>query len=375
MASHARHALNSDVNTQTPAMLGMTSDALIEAARAIGVSREESLAAYRAFYRFGHLPPPWCAASVSPIVNTLHEHGTTKFIQRHEDGLETESVILPYRGATGRPRTTLCVSSQIGCAMGCQFCETAQMGLMRQLTAAQIVGQWWAATHLCPPPSTSGKSGEDAPARQGNVIDNIVFMGMGEPLDNLDNVMQAVRILSDRNGAGLAPARISISTVGRVEGIRRLAELARTPGFRKLRLAVSVNAPNDQLRSSIMPINRSTPMADLMDAMLEWPTDGRQRVLIEYVLIPDVNDEMAHADQLCVYLRRLKCTVNVIPYNPRRNSPWPAPTDDSVRAFVQRIHDQGQFVKRRQTLGRSVMAACGQLGNPTIRGRKIKSAS
>src|SRR4029453_19441522 len=123
-----------------------------------------------------------------------------------------------------------------------------------------------------------------------------------------------------------------------------------------------------------MPINRSTPMARLMQSMLMWPTDGRQRVLIEYVLIPGVNDALEHAEQLCEYLKPLKCTVNVIPYNPRRESPWPAPDEASVRQFVQRIHEGDKFVERRQTLGRSVMAACGQLGNPTIRGRKFVKA-
>jgi 23S rRNA (adenine2503-C2)-methyltransferase len=159
--------------------------------------------------------------------------------------------------------------------------------------------------------------------------------------------------------------------VGKTAGIERLAQLAREDGFHKLRLAVSINAPNDEIRSRIMPINRSTPMAKLMQAMLNWPTDGRQRVLIEYVLIPGVNDALEHADQLCDYLKPLKCTVNVIPYNPRRNSPWPAPPEETVRQFVQRIHERGQFVKRRQTLGRSVMAACGQLGNPTVRRRQF----
>lgn len=347
-------------------VLGLTSAEFVEAARQQRVNASDALGAYRAVFRRGEPAPSWTTAAVAPVVNTLHEHGTTKFIQRLNDGLETESVILPYRGATGRPRNTLCLSSQIGCAMGCQFCETAQMGLLRNLTAAQIVGQWWAATHLVGLPASHNRS-ENAPARQ--VIDNIVFMGMGEPMDNLDNVIQAIRVLTDRNGASIAPARISISTVGRVEGILRLAHLARTPGFHKLRLAVSINAPNDEIRSRIMPINKSTPLARLMDAMLQWPADGRQRVLIEYVLIPGMNDDLAHADQLCAYLRPLKCTVNVIPYNPRRDSPWPAPSDEQVHAFVQRIHEQGQFVKRRQTLGRSVMAACGQLGNPQIRRR------
>lgn len=335
-------------------ILGLTSAGFIDAAAAVGVSRGDALQIYRRAFRNSDVDVEWCALHLAPVANTLHEHGTIKFVQRHGDGLETESVILPYHSSVGRARDTLCVSSQIGCARGCTFCETAQMGLMRNLSPAQIVGQWFVARHVI-----------------HGTIDNIVFMGMGEPMDNLDNVIQAIRVLTDRNGPGIAPARISVSTVGRPAGILRLAQIARQPGFRKLRLAVSINAPNDEIRSQIMPINRATPMAKLMDAMLHWPTDGRQRVLIEYVLIPGVNDALEHADQLCEYLRPLKCTVNVIPYNPRRHSPWPAPSDESVRRFVQRIHERGQFVKRRQTLGRSVMAACGQLGNPTIRGRKV----
>jgi len=335
-------------------ILGLTSSQFIESARARGMRPAEAVSIYRSMFRDGGPLVGWLMIPNAPIVNRLLEHGTTKFIQRHGDGLETESVILPITSAAGRPRNTLCVSSQIGCAMGCTFCETAQMGLMRNLSAAQIVGQWFAARFEFKAP-----------------IDNIVFMGMGEPMDNLDNVMQAIRVLSDRNGPAIAPARISVSTVGRSAGIARLAELARQPGFHKLRLAVSINAPNDDIRSAIMPINRSTPMATLMQAMLGWPTEGRQRILIEYVLIPEVTDAPEHAQQLCEYLRPLKCTVNVIPYNPRRNSPWPAPTEERVRQFVQQVHECGQFVKRRQTMGRSVMAACGQLGNPTIRGRRF----
>jgi 23S rRNA (adenine2503-C2)-methyltransferase len=343
------------MNERIANILGLTSAHFAARALEHGVRSPTSLAMYRAAFRDGATPTEsWAGFSVAKVTRSHDELGTIKFIQRHDDDLETESVILPIAGASGRMRATLCVSSQVGCAMGCTFCETAQMGLMRNLTIDQIVGQWFAASHVMRTP-----------------IDNIVFMGMGEPMDNLDAVIGAIRILCDRNGASIAPAGISVSTVGRVEGIRRLGLLAREVGFGKLRLAVSINAPNDEIRSRIMPINRSTPMKPLMDAMLEWPTGGRQRVLIEYVIIPGVNDATAHADELCEYLRPLKCTVNVIPYNPRRDSPWPAPDETTVRNFVQRVHDRGQSVKRRQTMGRSVMAACGQLGNPAIRRRKL----
>ncbi len=343
---------------------GMTSAQFSQRARVRAVAAHESLQIYRAAFRHRRALALWVKPPAFPVSQRHFELQTTKFALRFNDELESESVILPIAGSSGRIRHTLCVSSQIGCAMGCRFCETAQMGLMRNLSAAEIVAQWFAARF-------------DFDTR----IDNIVFMGMGEPMDNLDAVIQAILVLCDRNGAGIAPAGVSVSTVGIADGIVRLASLARTPGFGKLRLAVSINAPNDEIRSRIMPINRATPMVELMQAMRQWPTTspgnggGRQRIFIEYVLIPGVNDAVEHADELCDYLRPLRCTVNVIPYNPRRESPWPAPDDARVRAFIQRVHENGQFVKRRQTMGRSVMAACGQLGNERIRRRRLIDVS
>ncbi len=348
------------MTSETPINLAeVTSSQFVGHAAAHGMGRDHALKVYRAAYRELRQDESWARLPHYSVVRSQREGATTKFILRHDDGLETESVILPIAGSTGRLRHTLCVSSQVGCAMGCHFCETAQMGLMKNLSAADIVVQWLVA-----------RAKFDVP------IDNIVFMGMGEPMDNLDAVIQAIAVLTDQNGASIAPARISISPVGIAKGILRLAELSRMPGFRKLRLAVSINAPNDESRSQIMPITRATPMAELMQAMLRWPTEttggaARQRVFIEYVLIPGVNDAMEHADELCAYLKALRCTVNVIPYNPRRDSPWPAPSEESVRQFIQRAHEHGPFVKRRQTMGRSVMAACGQLGNRAIRRRNF----
>jgi len=201
-------------------------------------------------------------------------------------------------------------------------------------------------------------------------LTNLVFMGMGEPMDNLDAVLQAVRVLCDRDGAAMAPSKISVSTVGRVEGIRRYGEFVGQPGFRRLNLAVSLNAPNDAIRSSLMPINRKHPLAALRAAMLEFPLRPRAAICIEYVLIPGVNDALEHCDELCAYLKGLRCALNVIPYNPRRNSPWPAPSEDAVKRFVNRAIEHGQFVRPRQTKGRGVMGACGQLGNPHLPPRR-----
>jgi 23S rRNA (adenine2503-C2)-methyltransferase len=338
-------------------ILGLTSDRFVEAAGAHDVRRPAALEAYRAVFRRGASDLDWVSVPARPIERLERDADTVKFTQRLPDGLETESVLLPQTSRTGRQRLALCVSSQVGCAMGCTFCETARMGLMRNLEAADIVEQWRAARF---------EFGAD--------VTNVVFMGMGEPMDNLDAVITAIRVLADANGPAITPARVSVSTVGHVEGIKRLARFAAEEGFRRLRLAVSINAPNDGIRDELMPINRGAPLAELMTAMQEWaarPHRQDARVLIEYVLIPGVNDAPEHADELCAYLSPLPCTVNVIPYNPRRDSPWPAPAHDDVDRFVDRISATGQLVKRRRTMGRTAMAACGQLGNPRIRRRRF----
>ncbi len=197
-------------------------------------------------------------------------------------------------------------------------------------------------------------------------VRNVVFMGMGEPLDNYDHVLQAIRVLMDPNGLSFATERVTISTVGRVAGIRKLAAL----GWRRLNLAVSLNAPNDEIRSRLMPYNRLEPMATLRAALLEYPLRKCQFFMMEYVLIPGVNDARAHAFEVAEYLRPLKCMLNVIPYNPRQDSPWPAPTEESVTQFMTWLTEAGQGCKRRITKGRDHMAACGQLGNRALARRR-----
>jgi 23S rRNA (adenine2503-C2)-methyltransferase len=285
-----------------------------------------------------------------PVTRHIRDGELIKFIQTRSDSLEIESVIIPMWRGDSR-WTTLCVSSQIGCAMGCTFCETAQLGLLKSLPADQIVGQIVAA-----------RKHFDADVR------NVVFMGMGEPFDNFDEVIQAIRVMCDPLGLSLGKSHVTISTVGRTDGIRKLATL----GWRRINLAISLNAPNDAIRSQIMPINRAEPMAELRDALLAYPLRSCQFFMIEYVLIPGVNDALDHARELADYCKPLKCCVNVIPYNPRNNSPWPAPTEESVVQFLSALQDAGQFSKRRITKGRDHMAACGQLGNRNLshRGRQ-----
>jgi 23S rRNA (adenine2503-C2)-methyltransferase len=391
--------------------LGRTRAAFIARAVELGWGTGKAEQAYVRAVRDGVFEGPAAAAAgrswVAPIVRRLDEDGpegvTTKFVQRldgreeatlaepaspraadrvplgvlQHDGrvehLDIESVVIPMIGRTRTRTHTLCVSSQVGCAMGCRFCETAQMGLIRSLTPAEIVGQWWAATHI-----------------EKKTIDNIVFMGMGEPLDNLDAVLAAIEALTDHRGAALPMSNITISTVGRVDGLRRLAEVVARPGWKRLGLALSVNAPNDAVRNELMPVNRRWDMAELR-AVMEHLCEvrGRRKLMFEYVVIPGVNDSDEHAADLAEWLRPFARggdapdgtgtqshigLLNVIPYNPRRDSPWPAPSEEGVKRFVDAVAARGIFVKRRRTKGRSQMAACGQLGTAEIRGRRFVPA-
>ena len=368
--------------------LGMTREGFARACAERGYSPAKAREAYTRCMR-GRDPsalPPFARVDVAPIVRRLDEpcaEGiTTKFVQRldpPESGrfaqqglphLDIESVIIPMLGRTGKKTHTLCVSSQVGCAMGCGFCETAQMGLVRSLTAEEIVGQWWAARELLREEARDGGQAQ---------INNIVFMGMGEPLDNLDEVLRAIECLTERTGANLAMSTITISTVGRVDGLRRLVDVVSREGWKRLGLALSVNAPNDAIRDEIMPLNKKWGMDELQQVIQDLVrVRAGRKVLFEYVLIPGVNDQREHAEQLRAWLDPFVRTadrphiglLNVIPYNPRRDSPWPAPSEQSVQRFVDWMLDMGVFVKRRRTKGRSQMAACGQLGTLEIRKRR-----
>lgn len=225
-------------------------------------------------------------------------------------------------------------------------------------------------------------------------IRNIVFMGMGEPMDNLDAVLQAIDVLTDQRAAAIAPSRITVSTVGRIDGIVRFAQYVAKPGMSRVALAISLNAPSDEVRSTIMPVNRAMPLAKLREPLAAWPQSSNSHLCLEYVLIPGVNDAPEHADQLAAYVRgdefglwegapqfnpstkrwpgpALHGLVNIIPYNPREGSPWPAPAEESVDAFVARLTAHGVYTKRRRTKGRDQMAACGQLGNLAYRRKPV----
>jgi 23S rRNA (adenine2503-C2)-methyltransferase len=268
--------------------------------------------------------------------------GTRKLLFRLGDGRVVESVIIP-----DPPRLTLCISSQAGCAMGCAFCATARLGLLRHLTPDEIVGQ------------VLGAQEHFAAHEQ---LTNIVFMGMGEPLHNYDGVVAAVGVLTAPWGCGISGRRITVSTVGLVPQMRRL--MAETG----VNLAVSLTAPTDEQRDQLVPLNRKYPVAALLDACRELPIPHRRRITFEYVLLAGVNDSLVDANRLVHLLRGIRCKVNLIPFNPFPGSGFERPTDETVEAFRRHLDAAHVHATVRHSRGRDVAAACGQLAGAAASG-------
>ena len=273
---------------------------------------------------------------------------TAKVVYRTHDGYEIEAVRIPMHvDADGTMQHTICISSQVGCKMGCTFCETGRMGLLRNLSAGEIVAQVVTArTHLGWNPK------------------NIVFMGMGEALDNIEHVIQALKVLTDKRGLHYSQERLTVCTSGHAEGISRLAAL----GWKRLNLSISLNGANDELRSRIMPVNRKTPLAELQRILAAYPQRRNFTLGVNYCLLPGLNDSPDHARQIADFCRPLgRVLLNLIPYNPGNAPLTRAPTDDEVVAFIAWLRAAGLPVRRRITKGRTIMAACGQLGNAALR--------
>ena len=276
-----------------------------------------------------------------PVVSKHKTNGVTKFVTRLKDGLEIESVIVPMSNYH-----TICISSQVGCKMKCTFCETAKLGLLRNLTVEEIVGQVYTAKIIFKMD-----------------IRNIVFMGMGEPFDNFKNVIQSIKILSEQRGLDFPKKRITISTIGKIDGIKKLAEL----NWPDLNLAVSVNAPNDTIRSAIMPFNKTAPMAELRKALMEYPLKKSKVLYIEYVLIKHVNDSRQHAKELAEFLKPLMAKLNLISYNNSSGNHFVSPSHEDIIRFRNWLVEEKVFVRIRTEKGRALLAACGQLGNKQIK--------
>lgn len=276
------------------------------------------------------------------VLEKFSKDGTRKWVIRMDGGSAIEMVLIP-----DGDRKTLCVSSQVGCSLDCSFCSTGKQGFNRDLSAAEIIAQLRVAIRSYGPFDPSGE----------RRVTNVVFMGMGEPLLNFDNVVDATELMMDDNAYGLSKRRVTLSTSGVVPALDRLREVS------DVSLAVSLHAPNDELRDQLVPINRRYPIAELIAACNRY-LDGlsdKRVVTVEYTLIAGVNDQPEHARQLVKVLRRLPCKLNLIPFNPFPNSGYERPDEAAILAFKQIMLNAGILTTVRRTRGDDVDAACGQL--------------
>jgi 23S rRNA (adenine2503-C2)-methyltransferase len=273
------------------------------------------------------------------------EDGVHKWLLGMTGGNGIETVFIPDRG-----RGTLCVSSQVGCGLNCQFCSTATQGFNRNLSAAEIIGQVWVAAKYL----------GNVPHRQRKLT-NVVMMGMGEPLLNFDNVVTAMSLMRDDLGLGLANKRVTLSTAGLVPMIDRLSEVA------DVSLAVSLHAPTDELRSELVPLNRKYPIAELLGACQRYAAKRpRTSITFEYTMMKGINDRPEHARQLVKLMRRLPSKVNLIPFNPFPGTRFERSDETDIRAFQKILLDADVLTMVRRTRGDDIDAACGQLKGQVI---------
>ena len=278
--------------------------------------------------------------------------GTVKWLVQVDAGNCIETVFIPEAG-----RGTLCISSQVGCALNCSFCATAQQGFNRNLTSAEIIGQLWLARRAL------NDFGSDS-----RVISNVVMMGMGEPLLNFDAVTEALDLMLEDLAYGLSRRRVTLSTAGHVAGIDKLK--ARRP----VSLAVSLHAPNDALRDQLVPLNKTWPIRELMEACRRYLADDpRQRITMEYVMLDGINDSAAHARELAALLANVPSKVNLIPFNPFPGTNYTRSAKPRIDAFRELLAAKGLTTMTRRTRGDDIDAACGQLaGQVQARARRIR---
>ena len=303
----------------------------------------------------------------SVLRDTTSSDGTRKWLLDVGAGNAIETVFIPEDD-----RGTLCISTQAGCAVNCLFCSTGRQGFNRNLTTAEIVGQLWWAEHALRRTAGLGAEGE-------RVISNVVLMGMGEPLQNYDAVLPALRLMLDDNAYGLSRRRVTLSTSGMVPQIDRLA------GDCPVALAVSLHASNDALRDRLVPLNRKYPLAELLGACRRYLHSApRDFITFEYVMLDGVNDSDAHADELIRLVRDVPCKFNLIPFNPFPEAGLKRSGAERIRAFAQRLIDAGIVTTTRKTRGDDIDAACGQLAGEVLdrtrvsernRGRVVPIAS
>ena len=280
-----------------------------------------------------------------PLTHTLTKGSadtTRKFLLQLPDGRYIETVLIPASPALygeKSDRHTLCVSSQVGCAYGCKFCASGLDGFTRNLTAAEIVSQIILAEEL-----------------SGEKVNNLVFMGMGEPLANFKNLCEAIEIITSAWGLGIGARRITVSTSGLVPQIKKLAELPQ-----QIRLAISLHGPNDETREKIMPVNEKYPVAELFDALRVWNANKNQKITLEYILIDGINADLEHAQILARRARSIHAKVNLIPYNTVEGLQWVRPSDADCLRFKKVLTNAGVSATLRLEKGHDIDAACGQL--------------
>jgi len=283
-------------------------------------------------------------AEIKPLeiaIDNQSDDGTRKWLLRLDDGNCIETVFIPEAD-----RGTLCISSQVGCALDCTFCSTARQGFNRNLTVAEIIGQLWLAKKLLQPDPSSER-----------VISNVVMMGMGEPLLNFDNVVDAMQLMLDDNAYGLSKRRVTLSTSGVVPALDRLRDKV------EVSLAISLHAPNDQLRNQLVPINRKYPIKQLIASCMRFMEGkaAREKITIEYVMLDGVNDSNQNAHELAKVLNDVPAKVNLIPFNPFPETRYKRSSNNRIHRFRDILVDAGLTVITRKTRGEDIDAACGQL--------------
>ena len=281
-----------------------------------------------------------CVQPPKIIKHLLSRDLTQKWLLQFEDNTVIETVYIPED-----TRGTLCISTQVGCPMNCVFCATGKLGFKRNLTVVEIIGQVWLAVRELSEDKTT----------KSHVVTNVVIMGMGEPLLNFDNVVKAINLLRDDLAYGLSKYRITLSTVGLVPEIKRLSKIT------DIALAISLHAPNDELRNKLLPINKKYPLKELIAACKDFYQDHRRAVTYEYIMINGVNDSLEHAKQLVKLLRNSNCKVNLIPCNAVADSAYKPTPQEKIDRFRDILMAADINTITRKTRGSDIAAACGQL--------------
>ncbi len=295
-------------------------------------------------------------AVVSRLIPEVEEHsedGTIKYGFRLSDGEIVEAVLIPEE-----ERNTLCVSSQVGCAMGCAFCLTGKMGFKRNLTSSEIVNQITGVIDAMPDEMCASSD------KNSGCINNLVFMGMGEPLANFDNLMIALDIIMDQRGLDFSGRRVTVSTCGLVPKMFELGKKA------PVNLAVSLHSVKDDVRDALMPVNRKYPVDELLEACRTFPLPRRRMIMFEYIMIKDLNDSIEDAHELAAKLQDIRCKINLLPYNDCPDMPYERPSMETIEAFQNVLRKAGFSIFIRFSRGSDISAACGQLAGNHVKNKK-----